>query len=174
MIKKLLAGVLLATLAGTAVAPVASAHHTMGKNIVERAIQVNNYSGAFDTLLAAAQCDYFGTSVVDALSQPSTTLFAPTDRAFRKLGLNKKNICSTYQADQAALLDILTYHVYDGAVTYRDARRAVGTSLTMLNGEPAAITGRWWRVKIDGARIVLPNVRASNGFIHVVNNVLLP
>lgn len=174
MLKRLMAGVLLATLAVTAIAPAASANHTSGKNVVERAVQLNRYTRAFDTLLAAATCNYFGSAVTDALQQPGTTLFAPTDRAFHKLGLNKKNICATYQNDQAALLDVLTYHVYDGKVTYRDARKAIGTSLTMLNGEQAAITGRWWRVKIDGARITVPNVRASNGLIHVVNDVLLP
>ncbi len=172
MIKKFMAGVLLASLALTAFAPVTSANS--GKNIVERAVQVNKYTGAFDTLLAAATCDYFGTAVVDALSQPSTTLFAPTDRAFRELGLNAHNVCSSFEQDSAALLNILTYHVIDGVVSYRDARRAIGSSVTMLNGEQAAITGKWWRIEIDGARIILPNVRASNGFIHVVNDVLLP
>ena len=172
MIKKLIASVLLASLALTAIAPVASANS--GKNIVERAAQVNKYTGAFDTLLAAATCDYFGSAVVDVLSQPSTTLFAPTDRAFRELGLNAHNVCSSFEKDSAALLNILTYHVIDGVVSYRDARKAIGSSVTMLNGETAAITGKWWRIKIDGARIILPNVRASNGYIHVVNDVLLP
>ena len=172
MFKKLIASVLLASLALTAFAPVTSA--SPSKNIVERAVQVNKYTGAFDTLLAAATCDYFGSAVVDALSQPDTTLFAPTDRAFRELGLNKRNVCSTFEGDQGSLLNILTYHVIDGSVSYRDARKAIGSPVTMLNGQRAEITGKWWRVEIDGARIILPNVRASNGFIHVVNDVLLP
>ena len=60
-------------------------------------MQVNKYTGAFDTLLAAATCDYFGSAVVDVLSQPGTTLFAPTDRAFRQLGLNTHNVCSSFE-----------------------------------------------------------------------------
>lgn len=174
MFKKLIAGVLLASLALTALAPVASASHSGGKNIVERAIQVNKLTGSFDTLLAAATCDYFDGAITDALAQPARTLFAPTDRAFHKLGLYKRNVCDSFKDDPAVLADILSYHVIDGKVSYRDARKAIGTSVTMLNGDPAAITGKWWRVKIDGARIILPNVRASNGFIHVVNRVLLP
>lgn len=174
MFKKLIAGILLASLALTALAPVASASHGGGKDIVARAIQVNKLTGSFDTLLAAATCDYFDGAITDALSEPSRTLFAPTDRAFRQLGLNKRNVCDEFAADPAALANILQYHVIDGAISYRDARKAIGTSVTMLNGEEAAITGKWWRVKIDGARIILPNVRASNGFIHVVNRVLLP
>ncbi len=174
MVKKLIAGLLLATLALSALAPVASAHHSGGKNIVDRAIAVNKLTGSFDTLLAAATCDYFNGAIVAALSEPSTTLFAPTDRAFRKLGLNKRNVCDEYSSTPGVLADILQYHVIDGKVSYRDARKAIGSSVTMLNGEQAAITGNWWRVKIDGARIILPNVRASNGYIHVVNRVLLP
>ena len=44
----------------------------------------------------------------------------------------------------------------------------------MLLGGEARITGWWWTLRIDGARIILPNLRASNGYIHVVNQVLNP
>jgi uncharacterized surface protein with fasciclin (FAS1) repeats len=174
MIKRLMAGVLLASLAITAIAPV-SASASGGKDIVERAIQVNKVTHQFDTLLAAATCDYFGGAIADALATtPGITLLAPTDRAFKELGLDKRNVCDTFAADPDALSDILTYHVIPDVVTYREAVKAIGTSITMLNGEKAAVTGRWWNVKIDGARVVLPNVPASNGLIHVVNAVLIP
>jgi uncharacterized surface protein with fasciclin (FAS1) repeats len=169
-----MAGVLLASLAITAIAPI-SAAASGGKNIVERAIQVNKVTHQFDTLLAAATCDYFGGAIADALATtPGITLLAPTDRAFRELGLDKRNVCRTFAADPDALADILKYHVIPDVVTYREAIRAVGGELTMLNGDTAEVTGRWWNVKIDGARVILPNVPASNGLIHVVNAVLIP
>ncbi len=99
------------------------------------------------------------------------TLFAPTDRAFAALGLNPQNVCSV---PSDALLDILLYHVITSKVTYRDAVKAIGSSVTMANGDQAAITGKWWNLRIDGARVILPNVPASNGVIHVVNAVLTP
>lgn len=174
MIKMLISGVLLASLALAAIAP-ASASAAGGKNIVERAIQVNKVTRQFDTLLAAATCDYFEGDIADALATtPGITLFAPTDRAFKALGLDKSNVCKAFEGDPDALADILTYHVIPDVVTYREAIKAIGSSVTMLNGEEAAITGRWWNVKINGARIILPNVRASNGLIHVVNEVLIP
>ena len=186
MFRKFIAGALLASLALTALAPVAaSANHTSGKNIVERAIQVNNRTGAFDTLLTAAQCPAFEGAIVGALADtPDITLFAPTDRAFRDLGrqlglgwkgLNPGNICDVDAVldTPGALADILTYHVYaDGAVSYRQAVRLAPATLTMLNGDDADLRGRWWNLRIDGARIILPNVRASNGYIHVINKVM--
>lgn len=185
MFKKLIAGALLATLALTALAPAAvSAKHNSGKNIVERAIQVNSRTGAFDTLLTAAQCPAFDGAIVAALANTQDiTLFAPTDRAFRNLGrqlglgwrgLNPSNVCDVDAVLETpgALADILTYHVLPSAVSYRQALRAAPTTLTMLNGDGAELRGRWWNLRIDGARIILPNVRASNGYIHVINKVM--
>jgi uncharacterized surface protein with fasciclin (FAS1) repeats len=174
MIKKLISGILLASLALTAVVP-ASASASGGKDIVERATQVNKLTRQFDTLLKAADCPYFDDVIIDALATtPGITLFAPTDRAFKALGLDKHNVCDAFADDPDALADILTYHVIPDVVTYREAVKAIGGSVTMLNGDDAEVTGRWWNVKIDGARIILPNVRASNGLIHVVDKVLMP
>jgi hypothetical protein len=39
---------------------------------------------------------------------------------------------------------------------------------------PDDILAPWWTLRIDGARIILPNLRASNGYIHVVDRVLNP
>ena len=193
MFKKLLAGVLLASLAITAVAPVASAHHwSSGKNIVERAVQVNKYTRQFDTLLAAAGCSAVAGPVGSLLTGNGTadkgiTLFAPTDRAFRNLGralgvggragLNPSNICAVDSIlGPGSLLKILAFHVYeDAAVKYRAALGLRGDSIEMaVFDEPAELSGRRWRLRIDGARVITPNIRASNGVIHVVNKVLVP
>jgi transforming growth factor-beta-induced protein len=182
MFKKLMAGVLLATLAVTAFASVASAAPT--KDIVAKAIAVNARTGQFDTVLTAATCGYFGGAVVDILTSPDKTLFAPTDLAFKKLGqalglgkagLNPSNVCSVDSLlGDGTLLTILGYHVIDGRVAYRDAVAAIGTKVPMLLGGKAKITGTPAHLRIDGALIIVKNVRATNGFIHVVNKVLLP
>jgi uncharacterized surface protein with fasciclin (FAS1) repeats len=173
VIRKLLAGVLLASLAITAIAPVATA--SGGKDIVERAIQVNKVTRQFDTLLAAARCHYFEGAIADALANTDDiTLLAPTDRAFKRLGLDKGNVCASFKREPKALADILTYHVIPDVVTYREAVKAIGGEVTMLNGKKASVTGTRWNLRIDGARVILPNVPASNGLIHVVDAVLLP
>jgi uncharacterized surface protein with fasciclin (FAS1) repeats len=177
--RKLIAGVALATLALTAIAPM-TATAAGGKNVVERAVQVNNATGIFDTLIAAVLCT---PGIADALATtPDITVFAPTDGAFGRIGLNKGNVCSAL--DDAARADVLTYHVIDpalglGKVSYREAVALSPTSVRMLNGDTAELKGGWLNLRIDGAssepsRILLPNVPASNGVIHVVSNVLLP
>lgn len=153
-------------------------------DIVGSAVAINDATGWFDTLITAATCPYLGTTVTDILSSPDKTLFAPTDGAFQRLGqqlglgkkgLNPHNVCDvdTLLGD-GTLLTILGYHVIDGRVSYKDAVKARGSKVTMLLGGKARITGTWWNLKIDGARIILPNLRASNGYIHVVNRVLNP
>ena len=174
MIRKLMAGVLLASLAITAIAP-AVASAASSKDIVQRVAQLNRGTGQFDTLLAAATCDYFGGAIADALANTQgITLSAPTDGAFGKLGLDKENVCDAFAGDAAVLADILTYHVIPAVVTYREAVTAIGSDVTMLNDEPAAVTGRAGSLRIDGARVIVPNLPASNGLIHVVSSVLLP
>jgi transforming growth factor-beta-induced protein len=185
-IKQILAGLLLATVAVTAAVPVAASAHgsrSEGRNIVERLVAVNDRTGAFDTLIAAATCDAFDGAIADALAtSKDITLFAPTDQAFRKLGrdlgirpggLTPASICTV---DAGVLADILTYHVLPGRVTYAQALAAARTvdSVTMLNGDQADIAARGWSFRIDGAKVIWPNIRASNGIIHAVDAVLTP
>ena len=72
---------------------------------------------------------------------------------------------------RAQIKDILLYHVTAG-------RRSADwlsdrSQITMLNGDVAMIDGSMG-VTVDGAKVLLANVPASNGFIHVVDTVLLP
>ena len=153
-------------------------------DIVGTAVAINDATGWFDTLIAAATCEYLGTTVTDLLSSPDKTLFAPTDWAFQKLGqqlglgkkgLNPHNICDVDKLlGEGTLLTVLGYHVIDDRVSYQEAVKASPTKVKMLLGGKARITGTWWTLRIDGARIILPNLRASNGYIHVVDRVLNP
>ena len=63
----------------------------------------------FSTLTAAATC----TGLVPVLNGPGhLTVFAPTDAAFAKLGLNKANVCSALP--RQTLTAVLPYHVTPG------------------------------------------------------------
>ena len=184
--KNILAGLLLATVAiTTAVPAVAGAHggDQASKNIVERLVAINDKTDKFDTLIAAATCEKFDGAIVNALATTQDiTLFAPTDRAFRQLGrelgivpggLTPANICTV---DTAFLADVLTYHVLPARVTYWQALAAARTTdfVTMLNGKKASIEARGLSFRIDGAKVIFANIRASNGIIHVVDAVLTP
>jgi uncharacterized surface protein with fasciclin (FAS1) repeats len=193
MIKKMMAGVLLAALAVTAIAPATVSAKGSSLNIVEKAVAVNEKTGLFDTVLTAAtECGPDVTDPVVSLltgngtADAGITFFAPTDRAFRILGrdlglgwrgLNPHNVCKVdHLLGEGTLLRILAFHVFeDAAVDFRTAKSLRGQSIDMaVFDDPAKLTGKRWRVFIDGSRVIIPNVKASNGIIHVVNRVLNP
>lgn len=172
---RIITGLALSALVlATVAAPVAAGGNGHGgrqPNIVQRLIQMNGH-GRFDTLIAAATCPDLNGAIVDALDGPEMrTLFAPTDAAFLDIEQTPGTICDL---PAQALGDILAYHVYDAKVSYVTARSLRGQSVTMLNGDQAALTGTKMRVFIDGARVLIPNIPASNGLIHVINEVMLP
>ncbi|MFO1540273.1 MAG: fasciclin domain-containing protein [Chloroflexota bacterium] len=143
----------------------------VGSTIVGRLLAMNT-TGRFDTIIAAATCPAFGSAVTDVLAGPGPlTLFAPTDAAFARLGLGPKAVCGLAPEP---LLDILTYHLIADEVWYREALAAVGSSVTMVNGDTAEVTRRLGLVAVDGARVIQRDIRASNGLIHVVDRVLTP
>jgi uncharacterized surface protein with fasciclin (FAS1) repeats len=157
----LLAGSLLV---GIVAAPVAA--RRSGPTIVETAIAVNADTHAFDTLIAAV----LAAKLDGVLSgNRQFTVFAPTDAAFAELGLNPTNIGDL---DDETLKTILLHHVTTGR---KDAAAVVGAdSLRMLDGTRADVDVTGAGVFVDGGQVIMPNVAASNGIIHVVDAVLLP
>ena len=199
MFKKLMAGVLLASLALTAFAPtVGAAAEGKGqiksnKDVVTRIVGFNaNNNNRLDTLVAAVTCEAFDGAVVNLLqSADGITVFAPTNYAFRKLGrtldglldlglgkngITAANVCAVDDLlGEGTLNTILTYHVFGGGkVWYKQALALRGNNVPMLSGELARISGQKDRVRIDGAKVVVKNIRAGNALVHVVNDVMIP
>ena len=69
------------------------------------------------------------------------------------------------------LVSILTYHVVPGKILSGDVKAG---KVKMLNGDKARITVADYGINIDNARIVQTDITASNGVIHVIDNVILP
>ncbi len=135
----------------------------MMKDIVQTATE----AGSFKTLLAAAEA----AGLVETLQgEGPYTVFAPTDAAFAAL---PAGTLDGLLKDPAALKKILLYHVVSGSVT---ADKVVGlTSATSVEGSPIAISVKDGTVYLnDSAKVVTPDVMASNGVIHVIDEVLLP
>lgn len=188
MFKKMMAGVLLASLALTTAAPAVSAgaegkgQIKSGKNAVERIVGFSgNNRDRLDTLIAAVTCDSLDGAVVDLLANSEKiTVFAPTNYAFRKLGralnlpdrLDASNVCDL---GAATLTEVLSYHVFgDAKIWYKQAKAARGGSIEMLNGDEAAIGGSGNHVTWAGGNVKVKNIRSSNAIIHVVNEVGVP
>ena len=140
-----------------------------GPTIVDVAAFVNSQSGEFETLIAAVNAA--DPAVAATLTGGGQhTVFAPTDAAFAALGLNPTNLCVLSTDD---LTKSLLYHVARGnrdagEVTSSDTiRTLLGARLEQANGVLTDQLGR-------SADIVMPNVPAANGIIHVINAVVLP
>jgi len=131
-------------------------------NIVEIAVA----DGRFTTLVAALQA----AELVETLEGDGPfTVFAPTDDAFAKL---PAGTVEALLEDIPALTDILLYHVVDGKVMAADVVEL--ESAEALSGESLAIMIDGEKVMINESQVIIPDLKASNGVIHVIDSVLLP
>ncbi len=157
----------LVMLAGS---PVAQAYGTddhgadHGPDIVETAVG----AGVFETLVAAVQA----AGLVETLQgEGPFTVFAPTDEAFA--ALPEGTVESLLQPEnREQLVAVLTYHVVPGKVMAADVVNL--TSAETVNGASVTIAVEDGAVKIDGATVIQADVEASNGVIHVIDQVILP
>lgn len=170
---------------------------------IDAVLQPETYTiGAIFTRVASGQNPQFVTltaalnaaGLMESLSDPAAapvTLFAPTDQAFADafttLGLTVEDAL----ADTDLLTRLLNYHLVEGIVSAADLGGAImaepapawlegttdtgnpviatrnGSALTFShgpNGEP----------QIDSSTMLINDVDATNGIIHVISTVLLP
>jgi uncharacterized surface protein with fasciclin (FAS1) repeats len=137
-------------------------------NIVDTAIAVNKQSGEFSTLIAAVLAA--DPAVVQTLTkQRQLTVFAPTDAAFAKLGLNAGNVATL---GKAALTQILLYHVAPGA---RYAADVVSSSqIRTLQRGFLKVSLKGEDAFVNASKIIDTDIKATNGVIHVIDTVLMP
>lgn len=131
-------------------------------------VNVASQAGQFKTLLAAAEA----AGLVEALKGAGPlTVFAPTDEAFAKLPPGTVEQLLRPE-NRAKLADILKYHVVSGLVP---ASRATWMSgVVSLQGQRLEFSKRGESLMVDGATVVMADVPASNGVIHVIDRVILP
>ena len=121
----------------------------------------------FETLVAAV----VAADLADTLSGGEWTVFAPTDDAFAKLGLNADNIATAFSKEE--LTDILLYHVISGEISSEKALTALG-DVTMMNGAPAGPKFFAGDIYVnDDSKVIIADIDASNGIIHAVDTVIL-
>ena len=125
-------------------------------------------AGAFETLVAALSA----ADLVGALSEPEGpfTVFAPTDDAFDALpeGLVE---CLVQPANADVLSAILLFHVVSGDVFSSDLSQ--GLSATTLS-DGTLTFDLTDGAKVNGVPISGVDVGATNGVIHIIDNVLVP
>lgn len=132
------------------------------KNIVATA----KAAGKFTTLTALLKMS--GLAGTLAKNGPFT-VFAPTDAAFAKV---PKATLAALAKNKAKLRAVLLHHVVKGQVTAAQAMKL--RSAKTLEGDSLKIRVKGGKVIVGGATVAKADVLASNGVIHVINNVLVP
>ncbi|WP_009632638.1 fasciclin domain-containing protein [Synechocystis sp. PCC 7509] len=125
-------------------------------------------NGSFKTLTAALKAADLTATLEGA---GPFTVFAPTDQAFA--ALPQEALQELLKPENKALLvKILTYHVVPGKVTSTDLKSGAVKSVEggSINVKVDSATG----VSVNEAKVVQPDIQASNGVIHVIDKVILP
>ena len=97
------------------------------------------------------------------------TVFAPTDAA---VGALPSFIVDALLADPATLAAVLTYHVAADSVT--SDMLSDNMMIEMINGAEATITFSGGSIFIDDAEIIIADLIAENGVVHVIDAVIVP
>lgn len=161
----------IALLAAAFAPGAAQAQNKSEPTIVDIALAVNAETGEFSTLIAALQA----ADLVDMFDgKGQYTVFAPTDAAFAALGITPANVASV-----PGLANILAYHVTEGRRLSQSLLPA--KSIEMLNSDYTYSSFMSNSVYIidnsdltANAKVTTANINASNGVIHIINQVLLP
>ena len=128
-----------------------------------------------------------------ASSPGNLTVFLPTDFAFRQLvrDLTGKTVYKESDIFNAVVglglptvEAVLKYHILGTQVDYRTALKADGASLTTLQGGTITVdvTGRFFKrvvlqdkdPDLRDPKVIIADIRASNGIAHAIDRVLLP
>jgi uncharacterized surface protein with fasciclin (FAS1) repeats len=138
------------------------------KDVVDKAVS----AGSFKTLVAALKA----ADLVETLKgEGPFTIFAPTDAAFAKLP--KGPLFDTVgellkPQNKDKLAELLKDHVVSGKLTLGQALDA--GDVATLRGSRIPVKFADGRVLIGPAGLLEPEIAASNGVIHVIDQVLLP
>lgn len=153
------------------------------KNIVETAVGNDALQSLVAALTSADNNE--GTDLIGTLSgEGPFTVFAPTDAAFAALLESLDDFESLEDFDtpeeRAILTTILTYHVVSG-VAAKSTDLSEGQMIPTVQGEDVTINlegGVFIKDKqaedVQAAKVVIADVEASNGVVHVIDKVLLP
>ncbi len=143
--------------------------------IVDTAVGYDDGTNSFKTLVTAIKA----ADLVSTLSGKGTfTVFAPTDKAFADLESSLgTSAFNAVLANKAELTKILTYHVlaseqFSPSITSGAVSTVEGTDKLTLDASGGSVTIT--DSTSTPAHVILADIPASNGVIHVIDKVLLP
>lgn len=129
-------------------------------------VEIASGSSSFTTLVAAVEA----AGLTEALSSEGPfTLFAPTNEAFAKVPAETLETLLQPE-NQDTLATVLRYHVVPYPVYSTDL--AVGFAKTLAGQQVAIALGE--PVRINEAAVLVADIEADNGVVHVIDRVLMP
>ncbi|MBO0936993.1 fasciclin domain-containing protein [Fibrella sp. HMF5335] len=135
------------------------------KSLVEIVTSDKNFSRLAQAVTRA--------NLTQALSGANLTLFAPNNAAFAAAGIDSAAIA---KMDPAVLGGVLRYHVLSTVVRSADVPVGINRETATLNGTAYVSKFDFGQpaVAVNGVRVTLPDIGATNGVMHIIDNVLVP
>jgi uncharacterized surface protein with fasciclin (FAS1) repeats len=100
------------------------------------------------------------------------TVFAPTDEAFAKI---PKDQLDALLKDTVKLKEVLLYHVVPGKVRSADVQKMQdGAKIHTAANKDFTLGLKSGKVKVNRAEVIKADIEASNGIIHVLDEVVIP
>jgi uncharacterized surface protein with fasciclin (FAS1) repeats len=131
------------------------------QTIIDTAAQAGNFTTLIGTLQAA--------SLIDTLrTKGPYTLFAPTDAAFR---CAVPGVLDAILQDTDRLYAFVAHHVVSGIVMLKDVTSG---EIKTIGGASLVATRAEGKVFVNGVSISRADIAASNGVMHVVDEIILP
>ncbi|HUV71399.1 MAG TPA: fasciclin domain-containing protein [Clostridia bacterium] len=130
------------------------------KSLVERAREEGNLR----TFLLALEKSGLETELKD---KNSLTVFAPNDNAYAKL---PQKTLTEILKEKGKLADITAYHIVEGKILLEDFKKTF--SLKTFQGTNLLIDP--FNLRINNSKIIKPDIKAENGIIHIIDEVLSP
>jgi len=137
------------------------------KVVLPDIVQIASGDESFKTLVSAVTAAGLASTLKGA---GPFTVFAPTDEAFAKL---PEGTLEGLLADKEKLANILKYHVVSGWVTSKKAG-ALEKAASLQGAELAIKVDKKGAVTINSSNVVKADIKGQNGFIHVIDAVLIP
>jgi uncharacterized surface protein with fasciclin (FAS1) repeats len=100
------------------------------------------------------------------------TVFAPTDDAFAALPEGALDFWN--ENPQGALKDVLQFHVVDGVVRAEEILGLIAVRTLLGEDIAVSVEGEGQILLNDSAQVIITDIEASNGVIHVIDAVLVP
>jgi transforming growth factor-beta-induced protein len=105
------------------------------------------------------------TRLISTVAKNKLTVLAPTDEAFARIGITPWNVGRVENLEE-----ILLYHVLGGKVRSTDLTEGFVPTVNRAAVEVSLDGG----VFFNDAEVVLADIHALNGIIHVIDQVLMP